>query len=340
MPYSKIKLVKIDPKEVEAHPENFNSYFHTQIEVPHLRIPDEAPYAYHRWLGLIASSQDIPRHFIQTITLTKPQALLLIESSRSSLQTKVINRMYKEDLDNEVAPAFRHLRFPPEGLFMRLDACSPKDGVRGVSPVGSIDEILLRLTTSARALSSMNGCLERGEESVRVFLLPYDEKMSTKREFRAFCRPESGAISAISQYKWHAPFYFPSQNVAALVEKITGGIEKIHETIRADLLNAMNGTEKEASEMAAMMVKQGYSFDVMWDEVRGKVSLIELNTFGARSGCGSCLFHWIRDMDVLYGRSNVSGQSGQEQQQAEFRISMVPDDSLSSNKKLLTADGG
>ena len=29
--------------------------------------------------------------------------------------------------------------------------------------------------------------------------------------------------------------------------------------------------------------------------------VIEFNSFGAWSGCGSCLFHWPRDRDVLYG---------------------------------------
>lgn len=45
--------------------------------------------------------------------------------------------------------------------------------------------------------------MERKEEVVRLFFMPYDEKMSTARGFRVFCTPEEGKIAAVSQYKWY-----------------------------------------------------------------------------------------------------------------------------------------
>lgn len=60
-----------------------------------------------------------------------------------------------------------------------------------------------------------------------------------------------------------------------------------------------------------LMMEQGFSFDLFYDEDTEKCSLVELNTFGVRSACGSCLFQWVDDREVLYG--------GEE---AEFRVSV------------------
>ncbi|KAF2256699.1 hypothetical protein BU26DRAFT_414240, partial [Trematosphaeria pertusa] len=44
----------------------------------------------------------------------------------------------------------------------------------------------------------------------------------------------------------------------------------------------------------------GFSFDVIVKE-GGVVQVVEINPFGALSGCGACLFNWARDGRVLYG---------------------------------------
>jgi hypothetical protein len=62
--------------------------------------------------------------------------------------------------------------------------------------------------------------------------------------------------------------------------------------------------------MDQLLLEQGYSFDVFYGEGEERPSLVELNVFGAGSGCRSCLFHWIDDMDRLYG----------EGEHVEFRI--------------------
>jgi hypothetical protein len=51
----------------------------------------------------------------------------------------------------------------------------------------------------------------------------------------------------------------------------------------------------------------------------GEVQVIELNPFGAMSGCGSCLFHWVNDAEVLYninkGEFEFKVCRGQEQEE-------------------------
>jgi hypothetical protein len=72
-------------------------------------------------------------------------------------------------------------------------------------------------------------------------------------------------------------------------------------------------------EMAALMKKEGFSFDVTWNEDEELCSLNEVNSFGARSEIGSCLFHWIRDVGILYGRDKEGNTVNRN---VEFRISL------------------
>lgn len=207
MSNNKMKLVKIDSTLVAENEEDYNSNFHTYDEARGEPIPSEIPQSFKRWLPLIARSQNIPPERIQTIILTKAQAQLIIDASRSSLHTRELSRIYAEELE-ELASSFQSLIFPSEGLFLRLDACSPKDGVRGVSPLKTVQDIVLRLTTSHRATNSILRCLEKEEEreeekreDVDLFLLPFDESMRTDKEYRVFCAPPDGRVTCISQYR-------------------------------------------------------------------------------------------------------------------------------------------
>lgn len=151
--------------------------------------------------------------------------------------------------------------------------------------------------------------------------------MDTEKEFRVFCAPPDGRITGVSQYKWHAASVFTltrtAEEVDALMRLIMDQIRGIHHQILGE---AKKG---EGGEMDKLLLKQGFSFDVMFEEEAGRCMLIELNSFGARSGCGSCLFHWLRDEAVLYG-------TGADVAEVEFRISastMVKDPGSSEFRK-------
>ena len=82
--------------------------------------------------------------------------------------------------------------------------------------------------------------------------------------------------------------------------------------IYGEILRALDGKD----EMNGFL-KQGFSFDFLWKEAEGRCELIELNGFGTTSGTGSCLFHWIRDRDVMCA-------VGDGERKVEFRILMEP----------------
>ena len=56
---------------------------------------------------------------------------------------------------------------------------------------------------------------------------------------------------------------------------------------------------------------EGFVFDI-FEAANGDTQLLEINPFGAISGCGSCLFHWIEDAPLLYGA----------QENVEIRLTM------------------
>ncbi|KAK1830467.1 hypothetical protein QBC39DRAFT_354046 [Podospora conica] len=303
-----IKLRIVDYERVKADwesgaPTEFNSNFHTAAEAPDLPIPSNTPTSFARWLPLVMRSRGIQDDALQVVSLTGIQVRLLLQAAGASVHTRVLNRACAEDLQEEVAPAFGSLAFPPQGLFMRLAACSTKDGAQllpGKMSVSSIDEIMLQLTTSLRAWSALNNAVNRAVDArapcLSIFFLPFDPRMDTAQEYRVFCAPETLRITAVSQYRWHMPWRFGDRGEEeriAIARTIFVGIQDTHAAIIRDI--------RAGDAMDDQLRRQGFTFDVLWDESRNSCELIELNTFGVRSACGACLFHWLRDRELLYG---------------------------------------
>lgn len=135
----------------------------------------------------------------------------------------------------------------------------------------------------------------RKEDPLRpiyLYLFPCNESMKSGLEYRVSCPPTCLEIAAISQYRWFEPWCYalvPQHGRASIAGKIVEGIKAIHQRITA------------IPAMTERLKGVGLSFDVFEDGTENhNVQLIELNHFGAMSGCGSCIFHWIQDARVLY----------------------------------------
>ncbi|KAM0452861.1 hypothetical protein ACHAO4_005280 [Trichoderma viride] len=287
----------------KGDPINFNTNFHTAEEAPDLPIPTNKPYDYEIWLPLILKSRGLPPTALQVVKLSRAQIRVLVSAAAASIHTGVLNRSYAEDLEDDVYPAFNGLQFPSEGLFMRLGACSPKDGAQltpGKLAIHSVEDIVLRITTSARAWSALTNILNHEGEEGHVYFLPFNAEMRIEREYRVFCVPSSLNISGVSQYRWHKPWMFGHENrdeMANIAQKILGGIQEVH----AEIIAYMK--VHDDNELENLIRTQGFTFDVLYDENTEKCALIELNTFGVRSACGSCLFQWLKDRASLYGET-------------------------------------
>ena len=311
----------IDGKEVQADldagaPTRFNSNFHTAAQAPDLTIPLHDPYSFDRWLPLIQRSRNLQPSSVQVVCLSRAQVAVVVRAMSAAVHTRVPSRAYAEDLEDEVTGYLRErLNFPAEGLFLRLSACSPKDGVGPrADPCGalhSVEDVLLQLTTSLRAWSALNNMLnDAARQEEPLYFLPFDARMGSEREYRVFCPPRSLRIAAVSQYRWHKPWVFAGdgqgvEEMEAQARMILAGIREVHAQIMTDL------AEPGTNQLDDLARAQGFCFDVLYDQVTDGCVLVELNTFGVRSACGSCLFHWLRDRDLLYG---------QKQDDVEFRV--------------------
>lgn len=307
VPYKKVLASCQDGQSVD-----FNTSFHRQDEVVcPVVVPSEDPYSFARWLPLILQTRNQPKSTAQVAKLSRAQVLLLIEASNGSIITGELSRAHTEDFQDEIFPAFQSLKFPSEGLFMRLDGCSPKDGrqtVPGRMSLHSIKDVILRLTTSQRARNELLKQLDTKRLTFDFTFLPFNDRMQSQREYRVYCCPNSGRITAVSQYCWHKPWLFANLDPTLRVrisEKIWRKAVMIHQQILDDL--------DSSDDMDMLMRTQGFSFDIFYDEDAEAAQLVELNVFGARSGCGSCLFHWVRDFDLLYSSTSST----------EFRVSIT-----------------
>ena len=288
--------------------ESFNTSFHSATEAPGLQPVSEAPYSVRRWLPLICKTRNLYESQIQQVVLSPSQLRLLIRTAQGSIPVQRLNRMYEDDIEVEIAPTLtKHLSFPPEGLFLRLDACSPKDGNGGISALRNIEQVILRLVTSTRALNAMTDVAKDEAANLALYFMPFNPELRGEREYRVFCPPSSVGISAISQYRWHKPWVcskMPEEDKKRTIALVTSSARTIQELIDADL------DQSDAND--ALMIEQGYTFDMAVTEEEEDLGLIELNAFGARGPTGSCLFNWVSDREQLYHK--VSGK-------IEFRTS-------------------
>ncbi|KAI1771514.1 hypothetical protein F4818DRAFT_206033 [Hypoxylon cercidicola] len=301
----------------------FNTSFHPESDEPNTPIPTELPYSFKRWLPLVMRSRGLLPSDSQAIAFPRPKALLLLSVANSSIPAGYVNRIYREEVEEEIVPILQRLEFPPGGLFMRLEACSPKDGVQlvpGQLPLSSVDDVILRLVTSSRARNALANTLDPEPDPVtglrtspdefELFFLPFNDRMKAAREYRVFCPPVDSLadihISAISQYEWHKPWLFALKSEDE-AHRIANAITNQCNDILAEITNELKTPNKTNHYIRA----QGLTFDVLFDEETGACQLIELNVFGVRSACGSCLFQWKIDKDVLY----AGGES-----EVEFRV--------------------
>lgn len=307
IPYTTVK----NDIDTNTRPRYFNTAFHTEEEAPGFERPSEAPYSFKRWLPVILQSRKLTSSAVQVVRLTVSQTRLLIQACDASIPKGSINLLLAEDVEDVIEPAFSGLAFPAEGLFMRLDACSPKDGVQqvpGQVEIHSVKEAVLRLVTSLRCrnalvkiLESIEGDADGGSDraAAEIYFLPFNSRMMSEREYRVFCPPGGQIITGISQYRWHKEWVFndrSDEEQEQAFERIIAGARELHRAICEDV--------DRRRHMDDLLLKQGFSFDVFYDEEHDTCELVELNVFGIRSGCGSCLFQWVDDREQLYGEAS------------------------------------
>ena len=308
IPYTEIEKALEEEKTTVTDQRYCNTCFHKPAEIaaalPNIehKPPDSVqPWVLlEPWLDLIASSRNINEDDIHRIKLPGSFLAVLITAQAVGIRMGRINASHAEDLEEtfpktttngiNIAELLQSRKY-----FVRLNTCSLKDAIAGgTGPVTSVEQLWTRLATSPRAHNGITSMRAYDMSApIYLYIFPWDDNLRTELEYRVFCPPGAGRIAAISQYKWHARWYHADKSLGEqrkVAERVLEGAETLH---RQTL---------EHPAMTEELRSAGYTFDVAEFVDGGEgVRLIELNDFGALSGCGSCLFQWVRDAQVLYG---------------------------------------
>lgn len=325
-------LVAADHHEVKhlqdtSHPtsrsQRFNTAHHNRLDI--LPVISESPsftheqppwtaYGYVLWQPLIARSQKMSEsHIIQIPGF-------LYEDLMRCHAAWIATNQFPPKLINETVMAWQSTKRGKELMkvldgekrwFIRLDQMSPKDSpFGGKEPSSTFEDVIVKLCSSMRAWNCLqneraNAEAQKRELKIDLVLNPWDSEMDAGREFRVFVPPPAarGAeeevgklrVSVISQYKWPFPFACPfGLDIEQAADLVCAGADAVMNDIRAFVQDTIS------EQIRQLLIKHGFSFDVAL-QPDGTVQLVEVNPFGALSGCGACLFNWVKDGTVLYG---------------------------------------
>ena len=307
IPYLAIEQALAQEKDTLQEQRVFNTVFHNREEIKSILpdfqhfAPDNQPWILlEPWLDLIMASQGLREVDVHRIKLQGSSMVQIIHASKLAFQMGRISEDDAEDLTkafprkttggNILADLIETKRF-----FVRLDTCSLKDAIIGKGTIQNVQDLWMRLATSARGMAGIRDLrLHDPSTPIYMYLFPWKYDIKTELEYRVYCAPLTGKIAAISQYEWHAPWYHASaakHDQEAIANRILKNCQGLHQEIMGQ------------PAMTEVLRNRGFVFDVYEDPSTQEVRLIELNGFGAMSGCGACLFHWIQDARVMYGVS-------------------------------------
>ncbi|KAL9024200.1 MAG: hypothetical protein Q9180_007967, partial [Flavoplaca navasiana] len=255
--------------------QEYNTHFHTLEEIStvlpqlnHIAPSATQPFLpFKPWLDLIKSSQGLSDLDVHEIQLPKPFLSHVLAA------TELLPR--RTTLGSDIETLLREGRY-----FARLDTCSLKDAVIGKGSVRDSKDLWTRLATSNRGANGIRAmCDNFPDQPVPLFLIKWDDKMRTDLEYRIFCAPGCGQIAAISQYKWHAPWYHARKGIdrqKEIAKRVFEGAKALHRQIMTH------------EAMTEDLRRRGFVFDIVDDPDDGHaIRLVELNDFGAMTGCGS-----------------------------------------------------
>ena len=119
----------------------------------------------------------------------------IIHASKLGLQMGRVSKYDGEDL----AEAFPKLTTSGSNLenlirtnrfFVRLDTCSLKDAMIGKGPVQSVQDLWMRLATSARGMTGIRDLnLHDLSTPIYMYLFPWNDNIKTELEYRVYCAP-------------------------------------------------------------------------------------------------------------------------------------------------------
>ncbi len=163
-------------------------------------------------------------------------------------------------------------------FFIRCDECSTKD-VHSYRPVpyANVEQFLRDIVLSKRLSAFLND--GRPGQNFTIIITKWLPCVNMEREFRVFVKNKR--VTAISQYVWHKVLsWTPTEELFAHM------IQYVDNLYNQELF------------------PENSSVDLYVHDDNSTIKLVEIGPFGGYTGCGSCLFHWVRDNDIMNSDSD------------------------------------
>ena len=297
---SKMKLTRIPSTSVSSLA--CNTVEHNDPTYP--PRPSTTPTNLLRWLPFLHTKTDY-----RVLNFSAHELRTIKAINNASISTLSIGAAGWDDIaDLKLQPRIQSAIDELGGsVFVRWDESSPKDGVHGLHPLNSARMVLEQICTAARTQAALEASektwLENKTEgkgrveawNCPLIMLRWNEAMDVAKEFRCFCW--EGRLTAVSQYEWHR--FSHDWSTAS---------PRIWFLAKTALIHILAYNSALNNAHRSTLLRQGFVFDILvkgdkLPEEAEEAQIVALNAFGPNSNCGSALFNWVRDYEVLVGRT-------------------------------------
>ncbi|KAI9155598.1 putative CDC123-like protein L884 [Paramyrothecium foliicola] len=251
----------------------------------HLWYTDKlAPYMATQVLKIEHLDQDILDRFCAVLQHILESG---IDAAMRSNDAKTLVTAVQAILDSAVQGS-------SDAIFVRLGATSAKDSFAKGAPTtkpgplpADADLILRRILTSGRAVGRLLTLRDRlwaKDPGEALIVQRWSPEIELNREIRVFCY--KGKVTAASQDIWWEKVGWRNRYTDGFVQAIVQTWDNVKEHLPFD-----------TCIMDVLMTPPS-------DTGSWQARVIEFNGFGAHLNTGSDLFHWVRDADILEGKTN------------------------------------
>lgn len=203
----------------------------------------------------------------------------LMEAIEIGCLTKRFPEMFEDELENTLSK----INITLEGsYFIRTEHNSLKYGQYGTGPYKTVKNIIQSIVTS----TYNHPAFKDSDETCKIYLMPWIENFDDEKEFRVFVyNNEITSISIQNLFKINHWLNSKSKDELELI--INSMLKYFALHIRDKLIKINN-----------------YTMDIYFISLE-EWYFIEPNNFGKTYAAGSSLFHWVKDEDLLCGKTDT-----------------------------------
>jgi hypothetical protein len=257
----------------------------------HLWYNDKlAPYMATEVLKIEPIAQDL----IDCFSIVLGHALKSgIEVAMGSTEGRALVEAFQKILDDAVQGS-------TDPIFVRLGATSPKDSFAKGAPTAKpgpmpadADLVLRRILTSGRAVGRLLNLCDRvwtKDPGEALIVERWSPDIQLNREVRVFCY--KGKVTAVSQDIWWEKVGWRNRYTDGFVQAIVRTWDNVKDHLPFD-----------TCVMDVLMTPPPPSTSFKEEQGQWQAKVIEFNGFGAHLNTGSDLFHWVKDADILQGKT-------------------------------------